>query len=76
MTTLPAAAPGLAARQVDDPARFLAEQLAEGKVVGLFHGRLEAGPRGLGNRMDAHCPALFYKEADVVRHARVMRPAA
>ena len=43
-------APGLAARQVDDPARYLAEQLAAGKIAGLFQGRLEAGPRALGNR--------------------------
>ncbi len=49
---IPAAepAPGLAARQVGDPARFLAEQLAAGKIAGLFQGRLEAGPRALGNR--------------------------
>ena len=43
-------APGLAARQVDGPARYLAEQLAAGKIAGLFQGRLEAGPRALGNR--------------------------
>jgi carbamoyltransferase len=43
-------APGLTARRVDSPARFLAEQLAAGKIAGLFQGRLEAGPRALGNR--------------------------
>jgi carbamoyltransferase len=43
-------APGLTARQVDGPARYLAEQLAAGKIAGLFQGRLEAGPRALGNR--------------------------
>jgi carbamoyltransferase len=42
--------PGLAARQVPDPAGFLASQLAAGKIAGLFHGQLEAGPRALGNR--------------------------
>jgi carbamoyltransferase len=42
--------PGLSARQVADPARFLAAQLAAGKIAGLFQGRLEAGPRALGNR--------------------------
>ncbi|HXL90407.1 MAG TPA: carbamoyltransferase C-terminal domain-containing protein [Streptosporangiaceae bacterium] len=49
---IPAAvpAPGLSARRVDDPARFLAVQLAAGKIAGLFQGRLEAGPRALGNR--------------------------
>ena len=31
-------------------ARRIAELLAKGKVVGLFHGRMEFGPRALGNR--------------------------
>jgi carbamoyltransferase len=46
----PEAPPGMSARQVAHPARFLAAQLAEGKIAGLFQGRLEAGPRALGNR--------------------------
>lgn len=29
---------------------FLAEELAEGKVIGLFQGRMEFGPRALGGR--------------------------
>ncbi|MER5642638.1 carbamoyltransferase C-terminal domain-containing protein [Kitasatospora sp. NPDC002227] len=33
-----------------DPAEHLAEQLARGLIVGLFQGRIEAGPRALGNR--------------------------
>jgi carbamoyltransferase len=41
---------GLSARRVDDPAAFLAAQLADGKIAGLFQGRVEAGPRALGNR--------------------------
>ena len=41
---------GLSARQVPDPAPYLAAQLAAGKIAGLFQGRLEAGPRALGNR--------------------------
>ncbi len=40
--------PGMSTRQVAHPARFLAAQLAEGKIAGLFQGRLEAGPRALG----------------------------
>ncbi|GAA3368442.1 carbamoyltransferase C-terminal domain-containing protein [Streptomyces sannanensis] len=31
-------------------AEFLADQLAHGMIVGLFQGRVEAGPRALGNR--------------------------
>jgi carbamoyltransferase len=42
--------PGLHATPIDDRARFLARQLANGKVVGLFTGALEAGPRALGHR--------------------------
>jgi carbamoyltransferase len=41
---------GLSARQVPDPACYLATQLAVGKIAGLFQGRLEVGPRALGNR--------------------------
>ncbi|GFE25746.1 carbamoyltransferase family protein [Streptomyces nigrescens] len=33
-----------------DAAEFLADQLAHGMIVGLFQGRVEAGPRALGNR--------------------------
>ncbi|MGH3280793.1 MAG: carbamoyltransferase C-terminal domain-containing protein, partial [Trebonia sp.] len=47
---VPEAPPGTSARQVSDPAGFLAAQLAQGQIAGLFHGRLEAGPRALGNR--------------------------
>ncbi len=36
-------------RSVSSP-RLLAEQLASGRVVGTFQGRLETGPRALGNR--------------------------
>ncbi|MEV0934309.1 carbamoyltransferase [Streptomyces phaeochromogenes] len=33
-----------------ETAEFLADQLAHGVIVGLFQGRVEAGPRALGNR--------------------------
>lgn len=42
--------PGLRAHRPAAPAKYLAIKLAEGTTVGLFHGRLEAGPRALGNR--------------------------
>jgi carbamoyltransferase len=54
----PEPAPGLAARKVSDPARFLAGQLAEGKIAGLFQGRLEAGPRALGHRSILASPLI------------------
>ncbi|MGW3729155.1 carbamoyltransferase family protein [Streptomyces sp. NPDC000851] len=45
--------PGLRTQRLtSDRARaeFLADQLAQGRIVGLFQGRVEAGPRALGNR--------------------------
>lgn len=33
-----------------ETAEFLARQLAQGTIVGLFRGAVEAGPRALGNR--------------------------
>jgi len=37
-------------RRVDDIAEMVAEVLADGKIVGWFRGRMEFGPRALGNR--------------------------
>ncbi|GAA1393451.1 carbamoyltransferase C-terminal domain-containing protein [Catellatospora coxensis] len=42
--------PGLTAVKVDRAAGLLARHLADGKIVGLFTGALEAGPRALGHR--------------------------
>ncbi|WP_395107572.1 carbamoyltransferase [Actinomadura sp. SCN-SB] len=52
----------LTATRVAAPAAFLARRLAEGQIVGLFQGRLETGPRALGNRSILASPL----EADVV----------
>jgi carbamoyltransferase len=49
---------GTHAHRPAQPAQFLARQLADGKIVGLFHGRLEAGPRALGNRSILASPLL------------------
>ena len=45
-------AAGLAYRQLDDEelTEKAAQAIAEGKVVGWFQGRMELGPRALGNR--------------------------
>ena len=40
----------LAYRETADPSRDAAEGLAAGKIVGWFQGRMESGPRALGNR--------------------------
>ena len=37
-------------RKSDDIARETAQHIAQGKIVGWFQGRMEAGPRALGNR--------------------------
>ncbi|GAA3508934.1 carbamoyltransferase family protein [Actinomadura keratinilytica] len=42
--------PGLIAVRLSEPAELIAQRLADGQIVGLFQGRLEAGPRALGNR--------------------------
>jgi carbamoyltransferase len=43
--------PGLREQDLSrDTAEFLADQLADGAIVGLFQGQAEAGPRALGNR--------------------------
>ncbi|RMI33876.1 carbamoyltransferase [Actinomadura harenae] len=50
--------PGLTAIQVASPEMMLARRLAEGQIVGLFRGRLEAGPRALGHRSILASPLL------------------
>jgi carbamoyltransferase len=40
-----------------DVAEFAARQLAEGKIVGWFQGRMESGPRALGSRSILMSPA-------------------
>ncbi len=37
-------------KKCDDIAKETAPHIAEGKIVGWFQGRMEAGPRALGNR--------------------------
>jgi carbamoyltransferase len=49
---------GLHAHRPPSPALHLAQQLAEGKIVGLFHGPLEAGPRALGHRSILASPLI------------------
>jgi carbamoyltransferase len=56
--------PGLTAHRPAEPAKQLAIKLAEGQTVGLFQGRLEAGPRALGNRSILASPLL----SDVVEY--------
>lgn len=41
---------GVNYRKSDDICRDTARQIADGKIVGWFQGRMECGPRALGNR--------------------------
>ena len=43
-------AAGLAPRRCKDAARDAADMIADGNIVGWFQGRMEFGPRALGNR--------------------------
>lgn len=54
--------PGLSARRLTDPAGELARRLADGAIVGVFTGAVEAGPRALGSRSILASPLA----ADVV----------
>jgi len=47
---------GLVAEERDDVPAFAASLLSQGKVLGWFQGRMEAGPRALGNRSILSAP--------------------
>jgi carbamoyltransferase len=66
-------------RRVDDPARLGAEIIARGEILGWFQGRMEFGPRALGNRSILADP----RRADMkdilnarVKHRESFRPFA
>ncbi|MBO6561350.1 MAG: hypothetical protein JJ959_12480 [Nisaea sp.] len=62
---------------VEDLATYVAERLAEGKVVAWFQGRMEAGPRALGARSilaDPRDMASLYKVNAKVKFRQVWRP--
>jgi len=59
---------------VDDPSRRAAEELAEGRIVGWFQGRMEFGQRALGNRSILLDPRLS-DGRDVVNRAVKFREA-
>ncbi len=44
--------------EINDPAKVAAELVAAGKVIGWFQGRMEFGPRALGNRSILANPLL------------------
>jgi carbamoyltransferase len=59
--------------------KFVAEKLAQGDVVGWFQGRMEFGPRALGNRSilgDARNPEMQKKLNLKIKYREGFRPFA
>lgn len=57
----------------------IADELAKGKIVGLFHGRMEFGPRALGNRSiiaDARSEIMQVKLNMKIKFRESFRPFA
>lgn len=66
-------------QEPDDVPRFVAERLANGELVGWFQGRLEMGPRALGNRSilaDPRTEDSRDRVNEFVKHREPWRPFA
>jgi carbamoyltransferase len=75
------ASAGLEAERLDDDALFasVAERMAAGDVVGWFQGRMEFGPRALGNRsivVDPRRPDMKDILNARIKHREPFRPFA
>jgi carbamoyltransferase len=63
----------------DDIASVAADLLREGKIIGWFQGRMEIGPRALGNRSILANPAILDMKDQInaeVKHREAYRPFA
>ncbi|XVH33673.1 carbamoyltransferase (plasmid) [Haloferacaceae archaeon DSL9] len=63
----------------DDLERYVADRLADGDLVGWFQGRMEMGPRALGNRSILADPRTIESRDSVnrfVKHREGWRPFA
>lgn len=70
---------GVAYERVPDIARHTAARIAEGLIVGWFQGRMECGPRALGNRSllaDPRDPRSKARMNEKVKHREAFRPFA
>jgi len=66
-------------RRLDDPERVAAEIIAQGEILGWFQGRMEFGPRALGNRSilaDPRRPDMKDILNARVKHRESFRPFA
>jgi carbamoyltransferase len=69
----------LPSRRVAAPEKEAAHLLAEGKIVAWFQGRMELGPRALGNRSllaDPRDPHVRDKLNRKIKHREAFRPFA
>jgi carbamoyltransferase len=72
-------ASGLKARKSKSPAKDAARMIADGKIVAWFQGRMEFGPRALGNRSllaDPRRPEMRDILNQKVKHREDFRPFA
>jgi carbamoyltransferase len=63
----------------DELARFIGQKMTEGLVIGWFQGRMEFGPRALGNRSivgDARNPEMQKKMNLKIKYREGFRPFA
>ncbi|RSN12490.1 carbamoyl transferase [Nonomuraea sp. WAC 01424] len=70
---------GLDYRRTGDVAGQAAARIADGLIVGWFQGRMECGPRALGNRSllaDPRDPASRTRMNERVKHREAFRPCA
>jgi carbamoyltransferase len=70
---------GLTPRRSNAPARDAADMIADGKIVAWFQGRMEFGPRALGNRSllaDPRRPDMRNILNQRVKHREDFRPFA
>jgi carbamoyltransferase len=68
---------GFRSKKVPNPAAIAAAMIAEGQIVGWFQGRLELGPRALGNRSllaDPRSAALRDELNRRIKHREPFRP--
>ena len=66
-------------RWVNNPAEIAAEQLTQGKIIGWFQGKMESGPRALGNRSilaDPRKESMKHKLNNEVKFREWFRPFA
>ena len=66
-------------REVENPSRVAAELVAQDKIVGWYQGRMETGPRALGNRSilaNPRNPEMKDIVNKYVKHRESFRPFA